>query len=324
VGFDALFAIPPFSVLAELSADVELLRGSLRLMSVHLDATLTGPTPWHVFGKASFKVLFLSASVGFDVTVGPAGQLILPQANPRQPLIDAFKEPGNWSASVPKGAVLVHPFGRLSVRQTVAPLGVRLERFGNATVAGPSKFEIQDAKLGQQSVKRSATEEQFAAAQFFELSDEEKLSLPSFQAMAAGVELGEADAVKAGQSAPLDLDYETQIVESPIERARALELLYAPDGEVFMALQGQGAAAIASAHTSADGKYLAPGTESPVWLGDERLVVVDSDELTVRQDVLAEPGSAIAAKQALDQHLREHPEERDALQVVSVQEAVGA
>jgi hypothetical protein len=76
--------------------------------------------------------------------------------------------------------------GRLRLTQTVAPLGVPLARFGSAAVldAGPVTVHVDAAMATPVE-----TDELFAAAQFFDLSDEEKLSKPAFVPHHAGVVL---------------------------------------------------------------------------------------------------------------------------------------
>jgi hypothetical protein len=85
-----------------------------------------------------------------------------------------------------EGADALHPLGRLRLTQTVAPLGVPLARFGSAAVldAGPVKVDVVAAMATP-----VPAEELFAAAQFFDLSDEEKISKPAFVPHQAGVVL---------------------------------------------------------------------------------------------------------------------------------------
>ena len=271
LGFDALFILSPFSFAVDMEAGVELRRGSAVLMSIHLAFTLEGPTPWHAFGTASFKILFITISVGFDVRFGDETQVTLPPADVKTPFLDALKDSRNWSATlpaaaergatrgpggVPKGAVLVHPLGRLGVRQTVVPLNTEISKFGSGVPAGPNHFAISEARLNQTAIEREGTKEYFARGQFFDLPD--KLAAESFELMDAGIDLGKAKGVKRGFGATLDLDYDTQLVENVVEPSVKLDR-YAPDGDVFAALVEQGAAALSPVQTSGDGEVRGGG-----------------------------------------------------------------
>jgi hypothetical protein len=341
LGFDCLVILSPFSFVAEMAAGVEVLRGrgGRALMSVHLDLTLAGPTPWHAFGNASFKVLFLKITVGFDVRWGDQAQVIAPPADARKPLLSALADARNWASTlppqseraatlgpgrVPKDAVLVHPFGRLAVRQTVVPLNTRISRFANATPADANEFAITGATLNQVPVEPVPTQDHFARGQFIEMSDEERLSADSYELMDSGASLGQASGVKAGHRSELELNYETHLVENFIP-AEPLDDTYRPDGEIFSALLGQSAAALSPVQMSGEAKYLEPGAESMIKTLDARYVIVATEDLTSGDGLVESPGvTRAAADLALARHLAQHPEDRDRLQVVAAHEAVAA
>ena len=78
----------------------------------------------------------------------------------------------------------------LTVKQSVVPLDLDISRFGQAAPAGARRFTISSVSLGGQGQTTQPVKEFFAPAQFFEMSDDEKLSRPSFEPMAAGVSMG--------------------------------------------------------------------------------------------------------------------------------------
>ena len=80
LGFDALFQFAPFEFIADVGAMVALKRGNSVLMGVFLDITLAGPTPWHVWGEATFKVLIFKVSIRFDHRFGHEEPPALPDA----------------------------------------------------------------------------------------------------------------------------------------------------------------------------------------------------------------------------------------------------
>src|SRR5207248_188135 len=142
---------------AEMHAGVQLLHGKEVLMSVKLEFKFSGPHPWHAQGSASAHILCFEVSVPFDKQWGDPSLVIVAALDAKKPVLDALADPRNWSASLPAGeelavtfgdmpaaqdAILVHPMGRLTVRQKVAPLDYTMGLFGNAPASGANQFKI--------------------------------------------------------------------------------------------------------------------------------------------------------------------------------------
>ena len=71
LGFDAMLQIDPFHFDADISGSVALMAGGDDLMSVGLDASLSGPAPWHIAGDFKVHILFfLSVHKSFSYHVG--------------------------------------------------------------------------------------------------------------------------------------------------------------------------------------------------------------------------------------------------------------
>lgn len=209
LSFDALVQLDPFGFQVNIGAAAALKRGRTTLMSVRLKLDLSGPAPWRARGEAHFSLLFISGTVRVDVKSGRAKPLPPRSAvNVGMEVVNALSDPRNWTAQPPAagsgmvtlrkveaaaGELLVHPLGSLGFRQTVAPLGVRLERYGNADVTGVDRVVIQQVTYGDPRTPLKSTRvlrESFAPAQFLTLSDQQKLASPSFQEFEAGRELG--------------------------------------------------------------------------------------------------------------------------------------
>jgi hypothetical protein len=154
------------------------------------------------------------------------------------------------------------------------------------------------------------TTEEFAQAQFEELSDAQKLSLPSFTRLAAGAEIG-GDQIDLGHSARLrsvatPLAYDTTIIDSPtVHRPGGT---YSPTAAVQLAMNGRSAGA-------------RPSTPAPrIRLAADAYVIAGTADLTLRSD-LASDSTKRGALQALAQYLDSNPSARGQLQVVRAQEA---
>jgi hypothetical protein len=272
-------------------ASVALKRNGRNLFSVAVNATLEGPGPWHIHGEASFDFLFARRSFPFDETFGEA----LPPASvdavdPLGELKTALAQPGNWIAQLPAGAspmvslrqhdaeeMLVHPLGAaLTVRQRIVPLGVTLETFGSAPLAGMKRFEIERVRIAGAAMQDAgAVRDHFAPAQFFRLSEDQKLSRPSFEELDAGRSMRAAAAsVTAGPVVDTNFGYETIIVD---EIAHKLPDEHPLDAGLVRRLAHLGAAGRAELRQTGAGVFAGP--QQAVDVQDTRYVAVRTEDL---------------------------------------------
>lgn len=274
LGFDALVQLAPLGFVADIGASVALRRGSRDLMAVKLELTLSGPRPWRARGRARFNVLFVSASVSFDLSVGSHTPPPLPTAvDVAERLEAALTDPRNWTAQlpssgetlvtlrrigVPDGTLLAHPLGALAVTQSVAPLGVRIEKIGTAPVTERKAYALDVVRFGDMVATGTGAVryERFARAQFQELTDDEKLSLPSFEPMEAGRAFATGELRYDSAPPPaVPLEYEVIVIDepdvgSPPAAARLAAARPAPrtkplDGATLLRLSRSSAAALA-------------------------------------------------------------------------------
>src|SRR5829696_2564230 len=228
-GFDALLQLSPFLFQVDIRAHLALRRGRTMLAGIEVTVHLDGPTPWHARGVAKLKILFFSVSVQFEATFGDPAE-IQPRESVRiweERLKPELENVRNWSAQLPddagrlaafrdSGEVLVHPLGSASVSQRIVPLGHEITRFGAAEPDGPRRFQITGCEglaLGD------PTFDFFAPAQFFEMSDDEKLSSPSFDRMPSGANFAaDTGTVVCGDAKVTPLAYETIVVEDEDEQ----------------------------------------------------------------------------------------------------------
>ncbi|MFJ1596541.1 DUF6603 domain-containing protein [Streptomyces sp. NPDC088261] len=208
LSFDALVQFEPFGFLAEMVGALALKCGSRTVMGVRVEVMLSGPGRWHARGRARFEILFFSAEISFDKTFGSA----VPAARPEgvdvaARLEEALDDPRSWTAQLPgagnsvvtlrqitdaEDRLLVHPLGSLAVTQRVAPLGVTLDRFGQARVSGDRTLRLTALRVRSSpaaepvGLRTAETREYFAPAQFLDLGDDEKLDRPSFERLPAG------------------------------------------------------------------------------------------------------------------------------------------
>ena len=232
-GFDVLIQLLPFHFLAEFFAGMQLKKGSTNLFKVKVEGALEGPLPLSVRAKCTFEILW------WDVTVRVNFTLVSGQTPPLPAAIDAFAQlcaalgdAKSWTTELPQGqtrivslresaadgTLRVHPLGTLTVRQSVVPLNLArdIDKFNDSPIAGARRFQVTRVAVGTGTGNESTSdvEDDFAPAQFFEMSDDEKIASPSFEPMQAGLRIGSSQfAFAIGQGVASPLDYETRVVD---------------------------------------------------------------------------------------------------------------
>ncbi len=275
LGVDALFQFTPFSFVVDISAGVAVRYHGHLLMGISLDGTLSGPTPWHVKGKASFDLLFFSVSVSVDHRFGRDEPAELPAAvDVLGLLIAAVNDARNWSSELPRGehplvtfrestdttTLRAHPLAVLTVRQRVVPLNMTIDTFGNAPVSGANRFTLEprraDGSAGELPLSFNVTQDSFGVAQFLRLSDDERLSRPSFESKDAGLRFG-SDEVDYHYDPLLDADveYETQMVVPGQEEEPPSLPVYVMRGAILDAVVINGAAGQAPLRRTGNARY---------------------------------------------------------------------
>ena len=199
---DALIG-EPFGFLLDLSIAVDICLDDVPLLHAALKVSLQGTAPWRAYGTAEIAILFFKAEIGFDVTFGQPAELVRDLVALWPVLAAALGSDDAWAAQRPTtGAMdvtlgpsagddlLVHPLGRFTVRQRTLPLGTAITRFGTGVPAGnDTRFEIVAMQVGSTvSTGPAGLRDDFAIAQFVDLTDDQRLSRPAFEPLPAGAQ----------------------------------------------------------------------------------------------------------------------------------------
>jgi hypothetical protein len=226
VGFDALMYFSPFYFEVDIYGRAAIKRNGDDVASADLEFKLDGPAPWHVHGHAIIHFLG-DHTLSFDRTFGEAPPPVTTTATDVAGEVRAaLGAPDAWGAVQPgrplvtlrdAGPVL-HPLAELSVHQRVAPIETRLERFGTGPVDGPSTITIDAVAITGVAVSAGldGLTDTFAPGQYFELSDDEKLTRPAFERLPAGKRL-RAASLTTGSRQPADQHFVTITVDNPRE-----------------------------------------------------------------------------------------------------------
>lgn len=240
-GFDTLIQYSPFHFIAVINASVEVKLGRSSLFVVGLQFNLDGPAPWHASGYASFKIFFVKFKVRFNKTWGEKRESLLPSIAVLPLLIQEFTKDENWNANEGAGAielltyadnvandnaVLVKPYGSLEVDQKVVPLDVTMDKFGNYKPDDISKAVIKRVAIGgvNQSTQYMAhLQNLFAPAAFKNLTDQDKLTAPSYEEQKSGVRVSSTDNITFDCGVNRIVEYEAIISDHDEEELGLLQ-----------------------------------------------------------------------------------------------------
>jgi hypothetical protein len=345
LGYDVLVDWSTGQFEAAFGAAVTLKWHGRTLLGVYLDATLSGPSNLRVRGKAQFKIWRFSKSVNFDKQLGEEPPPPVPTADPLPELVAALGDPRNWAGQVSAsgntlvsfrelpsgGEVLVHPLGELEVRQQVVPLNTEITRVGGARPSGDRRFSISRVVLDNQPVVGAASvRDHFAAGQFIDMTDDERLVRPSFEPMDSGLRFGFAGVRFGGDAEPahlaaIPIEYETVIFGSEDEPLRTVTVLDVLDLEL-RAIAGRGAVGRSAARNTGRAKYRVDPTAPRVR--KKGFAVANVDTVSVVASPLAPRSFAgltyTEAVEARAAYLRHHPDRRGWVQIVPDHELSGA
>lgn len=300
LGFDALiYYRPRFRFEVDFRAGMRIKVFGRTLMGVEVEGMLAGPGLWHITGRVKFSILFWDFEESFDERWGDEPALPSTSTSVAALLAEAFSNPDNWSAQLPVGVdsqvtlsalpgdqgVLAHPLGQLRVTQKVAPLGITLEKFGETRVEGPNLFRLERVTVGGTAIStHGVTREHLARGHYVNLSDEQRLTQPSFESFDVGAVVGATHyTTPDGAATTGDLSYETKYLEPGKDdeepRLTLADLLTRGVFSQMLAVHAlQGAAAHAQLRVA---DTLRPAGVSKVVLAEPKLAVVSAVDMKV-------------------------------------------
>ncbi len=322
VEIEALVQFVPLYFDARMAAGVSLRAGGRRLGGARLRGRLTGPWPFRAKGKATMSTWLLDVSVPFSASFGESHEQDVETETVLPRLADDLVSRDNWEVrepswgrtavtlrSVADAAPPVDPFATLALVQRYVPLDRTIDKVGEWPPADGNRFTVSDVTLGAGPSPTSPVEEPFAVGRFHDLTDEGKLAAP-IEDMEAGFAL--PGDLRAGNPVTADVVFEERMdgVVSRYTFARADE-----DRAAARYLRISGAGFRRRGHPG----FLALEDPHPaVRLEEKRWVIASTADLSVRTDLGTWGRSA--ARDRLERHVAEHPEERGELQVIALHE----
>lgn len=224
VYFNALIIFKPFHLTASMGGHFTLTVNGDVWLGVGVDLELDGPGPWEIRGIAHLKVLSFEVDKKFSGTIGDKTrkqdrEIVDPWADL---LKGELADPDNWQQDRVSPTVRVRalteaeaklcwldPATPVSFRQRRVPLAERIERVGPDAVAKPTTLRIASATLNGSAAATDPLLDDFAPADWRNMTEAEKLAAPSFVRMACGTTIG-------GDTQGLPAGVEVSLAPDPI------------------------------------------------------------------------------------------------------------
>jgi Family of unknown function (DUF6603) len=337
LGYDVLFQFEPFRFMAGLYGGIALREGASVIAGISISAKLSGPKPWDARGEASLTILFFEISVDFHVTWGDPPPAISTQTEDLLKLLqDNLADTRNWRADLPANnhlyvslkkieppageeLLVIHPAGVVTFSQRSLPLeDYLIQKYGTKKPLNENKFKLSNANSNGAviSADYQGVREQFAPANFTELSDSDKLSRHSFDRLPSGFKL----------TATLDL----QVAGLPVVRDVVYELSYLKrkhlefKGLVNMALRAYNrlikGSAVRQSVLSHQRSRISLNAPAQVVLPPESFVIANTADLKLHGPGAGGPLIFATQAEAYQRHqelLQQNPDLAGQIQVVS-------
>lgn len=220
--FDALIYFNPFAFDAALGGSLSLLIDGDVIAGLGFDLRLTGPNPFVIDGKVWVSVCGIDVDFGIHHSWGDRREIPAPVANPVAILRDAIAaapvlEPIAASALADgvrfkptrdaDGPRPTSPVGGLRFTQKAMPLGIAIEKIGEAEIAGTARSFDLAVFAGSQAIQLAPTELDFVRGHFWRTTEAERLRAPTFERHKAGFEIAAADNLVVDIPRAINVEY---------------------------------------------------------------------------------------------------------------------
>ena len=200
--FNALFQFKPFRFLVDMSAGLAVKLGKCTLCSISLGLELEGPAQWHARGYANFQIIF-EFTVDFDYTWGRKQEIEEDSKEVFKLFENEFNNKNNWSvipsdltdnmvtlqATEDEKETLLQSNGTIVFNQSAVPLNENMDFYNNCKIEDYKDLEIKELAFGDDKIKWTPEKSSFAPSLIRNMTDDEKLTSPSYQEMNGGFRL---------------------------------------------------------------------------------------------------------------------------------------
>ncbi|HEY9068449.1 MAG TPA: DUF6603 domain-containing protein, partial [Burkholderiaceae bacterium] len=203
-----IYIVPKFHFEVDLHVWASVHVFGIDFASVDIFGLFEGPGRWHIVGRAEVHTPWPLPDFSFhvDESWGEDHATPVRQLSLAAELKGELEKVGNWSAQLAQAGdafatfakieglpgLLAHPNAVLQFVQKRMPLAKQLAKLGTDGIAGEKAIDIAQIAFG--AIAKAADrrlDDNFPAAQFFDLKEDDLLGKPSFERYDAGFEVGQ-------------------------------------------------------------------------------------------------------------------------------------
>jgi hypothetical protein len=237
--FDAIiYLVPKFYFEVDLHVWAGIHVFGIDFASVDIYGEFAGPGRWHIAGRAEVHTPWPLPDFSFhvDESWGEDRATTVRRLQLAAELKPELENAGNWSAQLARAddafatfaklppspdaehTLLAHPNATLQFVQKRMPLAKKLDKLGTDAIEGETTIAIDSIVFGAQPPQQPdrRVQDNFAAAQFLELKEDDLLGKPSFGRFEAGFEVAQTDYAFRGHQ-PDVFDYEERNLSTPTD-----------------------------------------------------------------------------------------------------------
>ena len=228
VSFDALIYFNPFAFEASLGGSLSLLVDGDVVMGLKSRLTLTGPNEFHIHGKVWATVCGIDVEFKIKHRWGSKRSLPSAVADPIAILRDAvasapvlepiaaaaladgvrFRDPREGEETR-----AASPVGGLRFSQRAVPLGIEIEKVGEAQIVGPARTFDLALFAAAGAIPLSDVELDFVRGHFWKMSESERLRAPAFERQKSGFEVASGDQLVFDAARAIEVEYGYEYVQ---------------------------------------------------------------------------------------------------------------
>jgi hypothetical protein len=240
IAFDALVYFDPFAFDARLGGALNLLVDGDVILGLGFDLRLQGPNPFRVSGRVWATVFKIDVSFRISHSWGDEQSLPIPTVDAVRLLRETLERSRGFEVVAPMGrssgvafaagddvAGAVDPIGGLRLVQRALPLGVTIEKVGEARVSSAANRLELRVFSGTRLVQLEPARLDFVRGHFFALTESERLRAPAFEQHDAGVEFA-PDQLAFSADAAIEDTYDYEVIEIGAEEDREAPLNVLP------------------------------------------------------------------------------------------------
>ncbi|MBB5079313.1 DUF6603 domain-containing protein [Nonomuraea endophytica] len=273
LGFDALIRLDPFFFQFSFEASIRVRFDDVTLYGVSLRGQLSGPGPITLRGEYCLEILFVEICFSGTFTLGSGSRpAAVPATGVVARLAGELARPGALAAA--GGAVdryvvteaapgVFSPLGEIACTQSLAPLGLLLQRFQGHPLDVPQTVTVRPGGM----VRGPATD-WFAPGGHAELTDSDALNRRAFERLDGGVILGDSG---LAYGAARDREVKVRQIRLPKTLSAILHLFTVPGWLDRAAARRTGAiekAVVSPALSVVDERWEVRGANGGVVLGE--------------------------------------------------------